>query len=164
MQLAVGKTLAPAVAKNSNLFVELCQAEKQIIVALKPAKLSEILAILSKLRLHYPLANIESRQVEILLSDYVEDLSFSPLDLLLEACREYRRNPANQFFPKIGELLQPTKEKWCARKWQLIQIKIMIAKAEYTQELDYEENRQLIRQVQADVDSFLKNLLGQRSW
>jgi hypothetical protein len=164
MQLVVGKAQIPAVAKNSNLFVELCLAEKQLMLALKPARPSEILAILSKLRLHYPLANIESRQVEIFLSDYVEDFSFAPLDLLLEVCREYRRNPTNQFFPKIGELLQPIKEKWCTRKWQLIQVKIMLAKTEYPQELDYHENRQLIRQVQADVDSFLKNHLGQRSW
>ena len=37
---------------------------------------------------------------------YFEDLEHVPLDSLIEACRVWRRNPDNTFFPTPGQLLR----------------------------------------------------------
>jgi hypothetical protein len=40
------------------------------------------------------------------MSDYLEDLSMFPIEIVEEACKRYRRQPGSRFFPKVGELTE----------------------------------------------------------
>ncbi|AIL64736.1 hypothetical protein NOVO_01700 [Rickettsiales bacterium Ac37b] len=150
--------MVPKIARTSFLYQELVVAERILAEHLKSATHRQILALLSKLRLHYPLTNLASNQVQILLNDYLEDLGIYPFDILSAICLQYRQNSLNSFFPKIAELLAPIREKWVARKWQLVQIKILLAKAEKEQDLDFDDNRLLIKTIQKEVEAMIKEL------
>jgi hypothetical protein len=63
----------------------------------------EALAIeLGRLGLHCRPPDHSQSQLKILMEDYIEDLSEFPLDLIQDACKEWRRN--EKWWPKISEL------------------------------------------------------------
>lgn len=71
----------------------------------------QISAILSKLALHYWRPDFTPAQVNLLMGDYLDDLEGkSPYDVDA-ACRQYRSNPDNQYFPRTGQLLELMGEK-----------------------------------------------------
>lgn len=64
-----------------------------------------VVAILGKLALHYWRPDFTPEQSKQLYLDYVEDLMPYAVVAIGEAAKEWRRNPANKFFPKSGELI-----------------------------------------------------------
>lgn len=69
---------------------------------LRPARREWIIAILSRLAVHYPNASADPDAFAIVLSDMADDLAdFSELHLV-QACAEWRRT--EKWFPKIPEL------------------------------------------------------------
>jgi hypothetical protein len=69
---------------------------------LRPARREWIIAILSRLAVHYPNASADPDAFGIVLSDMADDLAeFSELHLV-QACAEWRRT--EKWFPKIPEM------------------------------------------------------------
>lgn len=62
--------------------------------------------MLSKLAMHYWRPDFTPGQMRHLMADYLEDLrGFTPVQVA-EACAKYRRDAANKFFPRTGQLLE----------------------------------------------------------
>ena len=59
---------------------------------------------LAKLAAHYWRPDFTATQAEMLFDDFVEDLAGFKDEEVETACRLYRQNGANQFFPKPGQL------------------------------------------------------------
>jgi hypothetical protein len=72
------------------------------------------MACLGKLLLHYPMTNMTEREKTSLLEDYIEDMSPYPTWAIVEACRHYRKNAENQYFPKVAVLVESLRGK-CER-------------------------------------------------
>jgi hypothetical protein len=98
---------------------------------LRAAAREEIMTCLGKLILHCPQANMGENQLRLLFEDYLDDLSPYPANAIAEACKEYRLNPENRFFPSSGWLLAKAKEITypLRRKLSIIE-KILDAKPE----------------------------------
>jgi hypothetical protein len=77
---------------------------------LKPARRDEVMALLGKLILHYPQMNMGDNQLQVLFEDYLDDLVEFPSSAIAAACKEYRLNPENRFFPSIGWLVSRSKD------------------------------------------------------
>lgn len=50
--------------------------------------------------------NLDENQARLLFEDYIEELGKFPAEILKDACRAYRNNPQNMFFPKVGQLIE----------------------------------------------------------
>lgn len=61
-------------------------------------------AILTALSSHYWRPDFSPVQAAMLVSDYCQDLAACRVDEIEIACREYRLNPKNQFYPKSAQL------------------------------------------------------------
>jgi hypothetical protein len=72
---------------------------------MRPAARDEIKVFLAKLVLHFPMTNMTQHEKTLLFEDYIEDLGRFPADIVAAACREYRLDPANEFFPKAARLI-----------------------------------------------------------
>jgi hypothetical protein len=116
----------PTIDRDSALYDQLIKARDEMEAKLMPARISDILTVLARLRFHYPTAGMNEKQFSYLLEDYVEDLSIYPIDLINDACKAYRRDGKHQFFPKIGELLTLIKEHWYPRRSRLQRINTLI--------------------------------------
>ncbi len=77
---------------------------KLLQAALLPAKPEDIFAELGRLKLHFPGTAMNAGENELLIRDYLSDLSVFPMDLIELVCQEYRLNGDNKFFPKLGTL------------------------------------------------------------
>ncbi len=82
--------------------------------SLIPADPKEIFREISQLKLHLLGNKLSERESEVLVRDYVLDLSIFPLDLIKFICREYRLSN-NQFFPKVGQLYTMLVPRFSAR-------------------------------------------------
>lgn len=116
----------PVVAKGSKDYFLLLTAANQIQRALKPATPREILYSLARLRLHYANNTMGEDELAILLEDYMSDLSLYPLDILDQACLEYRRDGNSLFFPKVGQLILLADKYLRPRKLKLERIKKLL--------------------------------------
>lgn len=96
---------------------------------LMPAEPIEILQAIAKLRLHFPTSHLKDSELKALLSDYLQDMSSYPIDLIEKACVEYRRNHENLFFPKLGQLLKLMDDHWYKRLSKLKKLKILLKNA-----------------------------------
>jgi len=65
-----------------------------------------VAALLARLQGHYHRPDLGTAQLSALYEDYIEDLRDLPEGILMEAIRDYRRDPASKFFPKVGELIE----------------------------------------------------------
>ena len=65
----------------------------------------EIAAILSKLALHYWRPEFSESQAKQLLQDFLQDLERYAVRDIEYACKVYRQNPENKFYPTPGQLL-----------------------------------------------------------
>ena len=91
-----------------------------------PANELQIMPMLAMLRLHFPMSNLSTESADLLMRDYLNDLSPYPPDIIKEACLEYRHNGQNLHFPKIGQLLELVKKRWYQRKYKLQKLKKLL--------------------------------------
>lgn len=94
----------PVITKDSMLFSMILYWNKVLQAALLPANPEDVFAELGRLKLHFPGTSMSERENELLIRDYIADLSLFPMDLIELVCREYRLNGDNKFFPKLGTL------------------------------------------------------------
>lgn len=90
----------------------------------------EVLTLLGKLILHYPMANMTTQEKTLLLEDYVDDLSDYPAWAIQEACRTYRRDPDNKFFPKVAVLIDLAKSLCSRHKRMISHIALILDQAD----------------------------------
>jgi len=94
-----------------------------------PADSEEILGLLARLRIHFPTHRMRENELEVLISDYLADMSSYPPDIIEKACAEYRRDSENMFFPKLGQLLKLMDKHWYKRLSQLKKLRILLKKS-----------------------------------
>lgn len=70
---------------------------------LEPKEL--VLVALNRLALHYWRPDFTPSQAKAVMGDYLEDLAHYGAERVEEACRRWRCDPANKFFPRPGEML-----------------------------------------------------------
>lgn len=70
----------------------------------QPASRNEILAVITRLLVHYPVPQMDERLSELRMEDWCADLSLVPLDCLEYAAAAWRRSTA-RFAPTPGQLL-----------------------------------------------------------
>ncbi len=86
------------------------RAERERLrLLLSPATPADLKVILGRLALHYSLGNAQQHEIKLLIEDYISDLSHLSVLAVQKAAEKYRRDPASQFFPKIGVLLELAK-------------------------------------------------------
>lgn len=71
----------------------------------------EVSAILARLALHYWRPDFTPEQTKLLIADYLDDLQRYNPDQIALACRDFRMDGGNKFFPKSGELIQLIKDR-----------------------------------------------------
>lgn len=64
----------------------------------------EISTAIAKLAVHYYRPDFTPEHAKLLFADFAEDLRDYPIDRIEDACRAYRRDPENRFFPTPGQL------------------------------------------------------------
>ncbi len=94
----------PVISNTSALYSLITHWSRILQKALFPANPEDVFMELSKFKLHFLGVPLEERENEMLVSDYVAELSLFPIDLIELVCREYRLNEKNKFFPKLKEL------------------------------------------------------------
>ena len=82
----------PVISKTSAIYAQLVEAKVKLEEVMQPATSQEIINLLTRLSLHYPINGLEKSQFQTLIADFIEDLSPYPTDLIRDACRAYRRN------------------------------------------------------------------------
>lgn len=113
----------PAVDRNSNLYAKISQWIDILENFLKPADSRKILLELARLRLHFPTATMSDYESELLIKDYIADLSIFPLDIIIRACNEYRYSCESKFFPSIAKLLELIRLHIYSRQLKLSRLK-----------------------------------------
>lgn len=92
---------------------------------LEPASDDQIAALLAMLRLHFPL-QLSDDEITKLMDNYLDDLNDYPIDIIEQACLDYRRSSGSLYFPKIGQLLELINKHWYARKFKLYKLKKLL--------------------------------------
>jgi hypothetical protein len=120
---------------------------------LRPTTRQEIMTSLGKLILHYPQTNMGENQLRLLFEDYLDDLGPYPASEISVACKEYRLNPENRFFPSSGWLVLRVKDLTYPLRHKLATIeKILNAKPEAPKErVPAEEWEKLRRNLGAEL-------------
>jgi hypothetical protein len=122
----------PVITKDSMLYSQLIEAISRLERLLMPAKDAEVISLLAQLRLHFALPYLSEIEIGILMNDYLEDLSIYPIDIIEQACVDYRRDKNSLFFPKVGQLLGLIREKWYERKYKLQKLKKLLEATQLT--------------------------------
>jgi len=108
----IGMENLAAIIRQSKSYRQLLEQEiERLRQQLTPCTPEEIIASLGKLLLHFPMTNMSTHEKTLLLEDYIEDLSDFPEQAVLDACKEYRLDPDNKFFPKSAVLVSLCKNK-----------------------------------------------------
>jgi len=76
------------------------------------AREKAISAAIAQLSLIYWRPDFTPQQFKFAIAAYLEDFRKLSVYQVEMACREYRRNPENKFFPTPGQLLDLTKDKF----------------------------------------------------
>lgn len=71
---------------------------------IEPSTPDQIRILLARLALHCPCRDLTPDQFKLLIEDYIEDLQEFPRTSIALACKSYRSDPANVFFPSSGVL------------------------------------------------------------
>lgn len=111
---------------NSAIYSQLIEAIKLIELNLASATPSQIFPILAMLRIHFPIKDISDEAINILMKDYMNELSLYPIDIIQYAYLEYCRNESSIYFPKIGQLLGLIKKRWYQRKYKLQKLRRLL--------------------------------------
>jgi hypothetical protein len=94
----------PVIEKNSAIYFLILHWNKVLQKALLPTDPRKVFAEISRLKIHFPGIAMSERENEILIHDYITELSIFPADLIELVCREYRLDGENKYFPKLGHL------------------------------------------------------------
>jgi hypothetical protein len=78
-------------------------AAESLRSSLSPASRAEIVAVLLKLRQHYPEKDRPEGVWQSVIADYATDLGEYPADIVTEGATAYRR--AGKWWPKVSELI-----------------------------------------------------------
>lgn len=113
----------PAVDTKSNLYAQIVEWIDILENFLKPADPRKILQELARLRLHFPTATMSTYEAELLIKDYLADLSEFPLDVIIKACNDYRYSCESKFFPSIARLLESIRLHIYSRQLKLNKLK-----------------------------------------
>lgn len=127
--------------------------------ALMPAIPEKIITSLTKLSAHYWQGNKDQTGWSVVMEDYLEDLEDLPADLLDEACKRWRRNAANKFFPRAAELKAQISYDWCQRRMQLRRIEALLAPKAITRQVTCMEREAMaagLQQLLEDLKSGFK--------
>lgn len=71
----------------------------------RPATRGEIIAVITRLMVHYPVVQMDERLSELRLEDWCDDLALVPRDCLEHAAAAWRKSSA-RFAPTPGQLLE----------------------------------------------------------
>jgi hypothetical protein len=123
----------PVVENNSAVYAKITEWINILEKSLIAAEPQQILIALARLRLHCPTVTMSEYESELLIKDYIADLSEFPLDLIIQACNEYRYGCDNKFFPSIAKLLDLIKRHIYFRRLKLTKLK-KLKEASDTQE------------------------------
>lgn len=108
------------------MYHQLIEAIKIMEKSLEPATSTQIIRYLAKLRLHFPTANMSEPETALLMQDYIADMAVYPVDIIEQACAEYRKDAESDYFPKVGKLLSRMNKYWFMRRWQLEKLKKLL--------------------------------------
>lgn len=122
----------PVISKNSVVYDQLIEAISVIEKLLEPANETDIIPLLVKLRLHFSLQHLSEIEISILINDYLEDISIYPIDIIEQACIDYRKCEKSLFFPKVGQILALIKDKWYKRRYKLQKLKKLLETSQLT--------------------------------
>lgn len=78
-----------------------------------PATDQDIVTEMSRLSIHYP-GSLTAQESAIRLASFVEDLRGKTIEEIRNACRRYRQNVANKFYPTPGQILDLMKNPYDA--------------------------------------------------
>lgn len=118
-------------------------AEKSLI----PAIPELIITVLTKLSIHYWQGGKDERGWSSMMEDYLEDLEHVPADLLQDACRRYRRNPSNRFFPKSADILLIVAPGIRARRMQFERVKKMLQPRAITSQKTQTDREEMAKKI-----------------
>ncbi len=113
----------PVVENNSAVYAKITEWIDIFEKSLNSAEPQQILTALARLRLHCPTVTMSEYESELLIKDYIADLSNFPLDLIIQACNEYRYGCENKFFPSIAMLLELIRPHIYFRQLKLTRLK-----------------------------------------
>ena len=94
----------PVIPKTCRIYPMILHWSKVLESSLYPSDPKEILMAITTLKAHFPGQSMSEKENEILIRDYLTDLSIFPADLIEQVCREYRLDGNNKYFPKVGQL------------------------------------------------------------
>lgn len=120
----------PVVIKGSRTYQQLIEAIRMMEVMLQPASSMQIMQSLANLRLHFPLGYMTEAQLALLMRDYIANLAIYPIDIIEQACIDYKRAADSEYFPKLGKIIALINKYWYLRKWELEKSKKLLAKSE----------------------------------
>ncbi len=99
------------------------EAAKILDVALRPATPNQIAVAVKKLSLHCGMQAKAPEEVKYMFQDYCNDLGKYPIQLIEDACAQYRQLPeGNNFMPSSGTLISMMNEKY--HKMQFLKVRI----------------------------------------
>lgn len=125
LTLRLGNPKAYRNPESSRLVLQRAGTPAEVRLALQaiiegPPKAStlEFAEELSRLALHYWRPDFNPKEAAKLNADYLEDLRGITVEELKAACRTWRRNPDNRFYPTSGQLLELVKDALSERARQ----------------------------------------------
>ncbi len=113
----------PVIESNSDEYIKIIEWIDILEKSLIAAEPQQILAVLARLRLHFPTITMNVYEIELLIKDYIADLIDFPLDLIIQACNEYLYGCDNKFFPSIAKLLDLIRPHIYSRRHKLTKLK-----------------------------------------
>lgn len=78
---------------------------------LHPSHPDDIKTLLGRLALHCPSRDLAPKEAMLLIEDYLIELQPYPITAIEQACRKYRSNAVNVFFPSLAILLALVKQE-----------------------------------------------------
>lgn len=98
---------------------ELIEAQRLVTIysrALSPASANIIAVCVQKLFLHYPVKDMKESENEMLMQDWLEDLSEYPNWAINDACVHYRKN--NKWRPTVSDIIKICDSLVFSVKWE----------------------------------------------
>lgn len=89
-----------------------------------------VAGLMIRLLAHYWHAGMPQVLQDLVAQDFAEDLAGVSSADLADACRRYRRDPANIHAPKPGQLLALVEKARGERRWKLQRLQILVNEAE----------------------------------
>jgi len=124
------QTPIPVIAKASTAYQ---QALEEIpVLESHPVQRDELAGELYRLQGHYWVAGMPESVARAVAGDYLEDILPEGFTLFAvqAGIKAWRKNEANKFFPKVGELISAIKLEQSKIKWRLIRLKKLTEKAQ----------------------------------